>query len=243
MSTFGIFVCGSPYSEVSLVSWGLNQHDALSSGPESRFLYQIFGQSAGLTEPYLYHIYKQVAEPGTWLASKGVSYPLFAKYIGMGIAEMFTSLTNKTRWVESSPENALFIDELAYMFPDAVFLVMQESAEYVAQTVLYRDKKATSVDITKALDLSNHYRNCTNSIAERRADRVFIVPQDRLLTHTENMVDEIFDFIGETKSPDVLLFLERQMLMCGTKFSDYRLKKLPALPPQAENLIKVYKQD
>ena len=243
MTTSGIFVCGSPFAETALLSWSLDRHEALSAGPESRFLYQLFGKSSGLNVPYLYDIYGRCTTGHTWLEAKGISYPLFAKYLGLGIAEMFNSFSAKARWVESSPENALFIDELAYIFPHAVFIVVQESADYVVHSTLARNPKPSDDDLRKGLDQWVHYRKAVNSVIDRRADRIVLVSQDKLLTNTAETVREILDFVGENFSEDVVKFFEQKPLKCGLRIDNYREQKLPNLQKKIINLLSEYEVD
>ena len=131
-SAGGVFVCGSPFTEVSTLAWALAEHAAFWTSSESRFLYRLFGSRADLERPYLYDLYTTCNQDGAWLRANAVSYPAFLAALGEGIAKLFQARAGKKRrWVDNSPENALLLDELLLMFPDASFVGLLQPLEGV----------------------------------------------------------------------------------------------------------------
>ncbi len=233
MTKDGIFVCGSPYAETALLTWALGQHESISAGPASNFLYSIFGKAAGLTEPFLYKTYKEAAAGGSWLATRGIAYPDFLRYLGAGVELMFSEFANNRRWIESSPENSLFIDELSYMFPRATFLVPQEDPEYVLRVLLYRKPDVTPAELKEALEASAVFRDRVREVASRRPNRVIVVEQRALITDPARRFADLLEFVGEDATPAPAIFFSRQTLLCGVR-ADALARQRSVLDARAE---------
>jgi hypothetical protein len=227
----GIFVCGSPYADVPTVAWALGQHDAFSAGPASGFLYAIFGRAAGLSEPFLYRVYKDAVSGGGWLSANGLAYPDFLRYLGSGVDQMFSEFARGRRWVDSSPENAMFIDELAYMFPRSTFVVVQEDPEYVLRVLLERDKRASVHALKEALEISSVYKASFAEVSTRRPDRVLIIDQRTLISDPARAFALLLDFVGEVPSLAPSAFFAEQTLHCGLRSTVLRQQRGPIKAP------------
>ncbi len=234
MSKDGVFVCGSPFADVPAVAWALGQHEALSAGPASGFLYPIFGRAAGLSEPFLYGAYKAAVSGGGWLSTNGLAYPDFLRYLGLGVDAMFSEFSRGRRWIDSSPENALFIDELAYMFPRATFIVPQEDPEYVLRVMLRKRSNLGVDEFQKALQISKDFRNAVIGVAQRRPDRVLVIEQASLVSDPDMHFSTMLEFVGENATAAPATFFSGQQLLCGMRPDALRaqrgaVKAAPAL--------------
>jgi hypothetical protein len=203
-SAGGVFVCGSPHTEVSTVAWALAQHRAFWTSSESRFLYKLFGSRAGLERPYLYEAYCQCLDGGAWLQVNGVSYDEFLQALGAGIAGLFQSRAGERRWVEGSPENALLGEDLLRMFPGACVIGLMQSAR-TAAFIAHRHEAAPqggpSADDVAALN--NLYAERLASMARFAPARVFIFEEEELFIRPEVAFAELLDFLGEENHPAV----------------------------------------
>jgi sulfotransferase family protein len=203
-SAGGVFVCGSPHTEVSTVAWALAQHRAFWTSSESRFLYKLFGSRAGLERPYLYEAYCQCLDGGAWLKVNGVSYDEFLQALGTGIAGLFQSRAGDRRWVEGSPENALLGEDLLRMFPNACVIGLMQSAR-TAAFIAHRHE-AAAVGGPGADDiaaLNNLYAERLASMSRFAPARVFILEEDVLFNHPEAAFAALLDFLGEKNHPVV----------------------------------------
>ena len=219
MTAAGIFVCGSPYADVPTLAWSLGQHEAFAAGPASSFLYSIFGRAAGLSEPFLYKTYKEAAADGGWLSANGLAYPDFLRYLGTGVDLMFTDFARGRRWIESSLENALWIDELSYMFPRATFVVPVADPEYVLRVMLHRKADLSSTELKAALETCAVFRDRVAEISARRPDRVIVIEHRALIADPAHHLAVVLEFVGEDASPAPAAFFARQPLLCGLRAS------------------------
>lgn len=219
----GIFVCGSPYSESNIVAWALAQHPRFMTGPESRFLFKIYGRSSGLAVPFLYSVYLDSKSDGGWLEKQNVSYAEFLRSLGAGVAQLFASRSEGRRWIDSSPENALFIDELLFMFPAATIIGIRESAENAILASLGATwANAGDREVETTLETWRHYHQRLEAAAERTPSRVFVIEQDELLDSPELALGACFRLLGEEPSPAATTFFEGARLRLAPSIDQAR---------------------
>jgi hypothetical protein len=199
----GVFVCGSPYTEVSSVAWALSAHPGFMAAPESRFLFHLFGSRPGMERPYLYDAYCRCREGGTWLDVNGCPYDEFVAALGEGIARLFQSRTGERRWVDSSPENALLGDDLLRLFPAAFVIGLQQPVRTAAfiegQGRLPQDPLRLQV----LQEVNTLYNKHLARLAEYAPSHVFLLEEAELFGDPDRLFSELFDFVGEPDDPTV----------------------------------------
>lgn len=127
----GVFVVGCPRSGTSALAWALAEHPAFVAGPESNFLWNLFGHGG----PQRAWEHARSIEDG-WLALNGVSLDEFCVAVGSGLEHLFASRSGGKRWVESSPENVLIASDLALVFPGARFVHLVRDGRAVVASML-----------------------------------------------------------------------------------------------------------
>ncbi|MSP00083.1 MAG: hypothetical protein EXR07_03380 [Acetobacteraceae bacterium] len=220
----GVFICGSPYTEVSSLAWALTAHRAFWTSSESRFLYRLFGSRADLVRPYLYDTYRACAEEGAWLRTNAVSYPEFLAALGDGIGRLFQGRAGKKRWVDSSPENALLIEELLYMFPDAAFVGMLQSSRTSVFIEMARHAALTPPKVRELVALNTLYGERLKRAGGIAPDRVYLLEERDLFDNPEAALADLLDFLGEENNPDVAEKFARRLLRLNLPLAEAREK-------------------
>ena len=216
------FVCGSPFTEVSTVAWALAAHPAFWTSSESRFLYRLFGSQAGLERPYLYDIYMTCIEDGAWLHANSVSYTEFLAALGEGIGRLFQGRAGRRRWVDNSPENALLLDELVHIFPDARFVGLLQplrSALYVAASggsVLLPER------VREVAQLNELYTDRLNRAAAQLPERICLIDEAELFGNPAAAFDDLLEFLGEDRDQAVVDTFARRLLRFGMPLAEAR---------------------
>ena len=218
----GVFVCGSPYTEVSSLAWALTAHPAFWTSSESRFLYRLFGNRAESDRPYLYDIYRNSAEEGAWLRANAVPYPEFLAALGEGIGRLFQGCAGRKRWIENSPENALLIDELLHMFPDATFVGLLQPARTAVYIEMARHSAMTTPRLRELTAMNTLYSERLRTIAHAAPNRVYLVEEIDLFDHPETTMAELLEFLGEENDPAAAEMFSRRLLRLNLSLADAR---------------------
>ncbi len=198
----GVFVCGSPYTEVSSVAWALSSHPRFMAAPESQFLFHLFGNRPGMDRPYLYDAYCRCREGGTWLDVNGCPYDEFVAALGEGIARLFQSRTGDRRWVDSSPENALLGDDLLRLFPHAFVIGLQQPVR-TAAFIEGQGRLPDAARLHALEEMNTHYNKHLSRLADYAPDHVFLLEETELFGDPDQAFRELFDFVGEPDDPAV----------------------------------------
>jgi hypothetical protein len=217
-----VFVCGSPYTEVSTVAWALAAHQSFWTSSESRFLYQLFGSRAGLERPYLYDVYTNCTQEGAWLRVNAVSYPEFVASLGYGIEALFKERARHKRWVDSSPENALMLDELMLMFPGAIVIGLLQPL----RTALFLNN-AQGVTLTGQLvqeldQLNTLYTDRLRMAASSLPDRVYLLEEADLFDEPDKTFADLLEFLGEDDNERVSAAFCGHLLRLGLPLAKAR---------------------
>jgi hypothetical protein len=221
-SSGSVFVCGSPYTEVSTVAWALSAHPAFWTSSESRFLYQLFGSRAGLQRPYLYDVYGSCTREGAWLRTNAVSYPEFLAALGHGIGALFQARAGQRRWVDSSPENALMLDELLLMFPCASFVGLLQPVR-TALFLSERQGVPRTRQRAQALDkLNTLYAERLMAAARATPDRVYLLDEGDWLAQPESTLADLLEFLGEENSGEIAEVFSRRLLRLDLPLAEAR---------------------
>lgn len=194
----GVFVCGSPYTEVSTVAWSLAAHPSFWTSSESRFLFRMFGNRGG-ARPCLYDTFLTCAASGAWLEVNQVTYPEFAGAVGAGIAALFDSRAGGRRWVDNSPENSLITDDLLAMFPTSSIVGLLQPPETAAYLEFGRrgPTAAEQSRLRNVVEMTGHYCGALRRAFELAPDRVMLIEEAELLGTPERCFADLLDFLGE----------------------------------------------
>jgi hypothetical protein len=195
-----VFVCGSPYTEVSTVSWALTAHPAFWTSSESRFLYRLFGNRADNGRPYLYDIYCDCCENGAWMHTNAVPYPEFLAALGDGIAKLFQGRAGRRRWVDSSPDAVV----VGLLQPTRTAAFIESAGR--SELSPGRMRELTALNALYAERLAN--------VANAAPHRVYLVEENDLFDRPETTLADLLEFLGEENNPAVAeMFASRLLRM------------------------------
>lgn len=215
-----IFIVGSPRSGTTILAKSLARHGDLWTSDESAHLFHLFGGSR--TSQILDRGRSQPSP--SWLATEEVGNEEFLRYLGLGLNALYTSRSGGKRWIEQTPLNTLMIEDLASMFPDAVFLHMVRDGRRVVQSMLHfldnwsEDRReamskhigAWTVDFTKACETWCEYVDRAAAFAAENPDRCLTVRNERLAEDPESGFARILDFLKLPAEPGPATHFRRQ---------------------------------
>ena len=147
LCTHPVFVIGSPRSGTSILPWALAQHSNFWTSRESDLLYNLFGKHyPGERRSHLDEVYALTRDrpEGTWLKDQGVGYEELLACLGLGLNVLFTSRSEPKRWVDQSPVNTVMLDNLAAMFPGALFLHILRDGRRVVHSMLHFENRLSA---------------------------------------------------------------------------------------------------
>ena len=126
-----IFVIGSPRSGTTALGHSLHKHPELWASKESYFLYDCFGNGrAGRS----WQRHRERKNP-SFLASSEVGRAEFLGFLGLGVNALYTSRSGGLRWVDPTPLNTIMVEDLADLFPGAVFLNLVRDGRSVVRSI------------------------------------------------------------------------------------------------------------
>jgi hypothetical protein len=126
-----IFIVGSPRSGTTALGHALHKHPELWASKESYFLYDCFGNGrAGGT----WQRHRERKNP-SFLAHSEVERAEFLGFLGLGVNALYTSRSGGLRWVDPTPLNTVMVEDLADMFPGALFLNLVRDGRAVVRSM------------------------------------------------------------------------------------------------------------
>ncbi len=178
-ATSGVFVFGCPRSGTSILSWCLAAHSDFWTSEESDFLHHLFGRGL-LRRAYQ----TATARPDRgFMPVNGVTYAEYAAALGLGIDQLFRSRSDGRRWVNSDPGYVLMANDLAYMFPEARFIVIERDGRAVVSSMLNSGfDEAWATDIRLACENWVHYVREGRQFAQHQPERCRRVSLENLST-------------------------------------------------------------
>lgn len=183
-----IFVVGSPRSGTSMMQWALREHSRLWGGQESDYLLPLV---KSLKE---HHSYGSSRGRLHWLSGQKVDLDEFLRHVGYGINALYTDRAEGLRWVEQTPLYTLMLDDLAVMFPDAVFLWMLRDGRQVAHSL--QNFEANQQDLPVGAETWRRYTQAALDFRES-ADgaRMFTMRLAEVVTQPESALEPLWEFL------------------------------------------------
>jgi hypothetical protein len=222
-SAGGVFVCRSPFTEVSTVARTLAEHPAFWTSSESHFLYRLYGSRAGLERPFLCDLYCTCNEDGAWLRANAISCPEFLAALGEGIGKLFQARAGRKRWVDNSPENALLLDELLHMFPDASFVGLLQPACTAMFIEMARRAGMTEQKLHDLTALNALYSERPTKAACVAPDRIYLLEESELFANPGIALGAMLDFLGEANNEAVPAAFSRRLLQLDVPLAEARV--------------------
>ena len=114
-----IFVIGSPRSGTTALARALGTHPALWTSHESYLVHSLFGDGV-VDRTWRRNVERQQAP--SWLKTEQVERDELHGFLGLGLNALFTSRSGGRRWIDQTPLYTTMAEDLALLFPGAVFL-------------------------------------------------------------------------------------------------------------------------
>ena len=193
-----IFIVGAMGSGTTLLRLMLDSHPRIAIPQETGFMRAYKAQR---TIPFKWR-------GGGWGRRLGWTREEFDEVMREVYDRLFMRYAEqhgKVRWGEKTPYHTWHIDDMARVFPDAVFLgIVRHPGASVASNVSrsWRDPGWGRPSRT----IEHYWRNNREIArqATRHPDRFAVLRYEDLLLHTEPLMRELLDWLGEPWSDDVL---------------------------------------
>lgn len=203
-----VFIIGSPRSGTTILAKSLGEHRELWVSKESDFIFQLFGGGRA-TDVFERAIRRPTP---SWLRAENVSQEEFLSCLGVGVNVLFTSRSDGKRWLDQTPLYTLMVDELAQMFPEAVFLhVLRDGRRVVSSMVNFLNRRGPEQraalerargsswwgnDFREACRAWTTYVGKATEFGARNPGRLLAVVNEELVGHPAQGFREIFSFLG-----------------------------------------------
>lgn len=200
-----IFVIGSPRSGTTALARALGRHSELWTSHESYFMNSLYGR--GRAEDAWRRDAEREQAP-SWLKTEEVSRPEFLGWLGVGVNALYTSRSGGRRWIDQTPLNTLMVDDLADMFPGAVFVHIVRDGRHVVHSMANFLRKFEERDNAKryvptwATDFGEACRTwrtwveTASEFCRRNPQRTTTVVNERLSADPEAGFADLFRFLG-----------------------------------------------
>lgn len=205
--TPAVQIIGSPRSGTSALSWALHAHPEFDAGPESDFIWLLYGRGR------LQHAFRQAAErpDDPWLAFHRMGFPEFCAHLGRGIDAVFASRAAGLRWVDSTPAHTLMLAELPLLLPNLKFLhVLRDGREVVASMLHSGFGEAWSDDFDVACRTWRHFALYGLEFEQAFPDRVLRVDHASLVAEPKEECARMLRFLGSPPHDGPACFLSEQ---------------------------------
>jgi len=210
-----IFIIGSPRSGTTALASSLARHSQLWTSSESDFLHLL------LKGKRLDKIFNSARfAPGErWLQREGVGREEFYSFLGLGLNALFTSRSGGKRWIDSTPRHTVVADELASLFPGAVFIhILRDGRRVVNSMVNFARKESLqargitpkfigpwATDFRQACSTWRLYSETAAAFCEQHPTRSLTVRNEQLVDDPHARFAEILQFLklpGESGPAD-----------------------------------------
>lgn len=204
-----VFVIGSPRSGTTALARALGEHSEMWTSHESYFLSGLFADG----RPG--RVYEKQASRSAfgWIITEEVDRDEFLAYVGLGLNALFTSRAGGRRWIDQTPMYTLIADDLAKLFPDALFLhIVRDGRRVVNSMMSFREKfegrpeaarhiPSWAADFDASCRTWNEYVTTADGFARQHPDRCLTIVNEHLSDDPHQGFDRVFDFLGVEKEP------------------------------------------
>ncbi len=210
----GVFIIGCPRSGTSVLSWALAQHADFWTSAESDFIQLLFGRGN------LHRAYRQAYDRPDegWLRKQEVGFREFARYMGLGVDELFYNRARGRRWIDSSPGYTLMAADLKVMFPQASFIHILRDGRAVVASMLKSGFEKAGFDMRWTTDFNEackswvHYASTGRRFVERHPWCATEIRHEDLTARPEEVFRELFDFLRAPAADGPAEFVRRKRI-------------------------------
>lgn len=201
-----VFIIGAPRSGTSILAWSLAQHSRFWTSGESHFLSDFF------RDGWIQDRFENAKRmPKSWLELQDVEKSEFMKSLGLGVNTLFSSRSQGKRWIDQTPSYTLIADDLAEMFPGALFVHILRDGRRVVHSLMNFIKLLSAEELAALEKLDKwrgqqsfsmacraweHFVEAAMDFGERNPDRCLTVVNEQLVANPTACFQEILRFLG-----------------------------------------------
>jgi hypothetical protein len=213
-----IFIIGCPRSGTTALSRALARHSGLWTSHESYFLHNLFGHGRATDT---FERQRNRSAPG-WLKTEEVEREEFLGFLGLGMNALYTSRSGGRRWVEQTPLYTTMVDDLAALFPGAVFLHIRRDGRRVVHSMSnflnkFADRPHAvkhvpgwATDFAEACRTWRDWVSTSSEFGSRQPARYHLVVNEELLADPDRVLRSLLDFLGEQHEDGPAAFLREE---------------------------------
>jgi len=199
-----VFVIGAPRSGTSVLAWSVAAHPDFWTSPETDFLYWLFARGH-LDEAMSKSIDRS---DNGWLTRMELNRADLIEALGVGINGLISKASGGLRWVDQSPTYTLATNELARLFPGAMFLHILRDGRSVVNSMIKSGFSASwASDFRLACRTWSTFVERAQSFAEVRPNRCLTIQYGALVADPEAQFAAVMEFLGAPQSPAPANFL------------------------------------
>ena len=219
VSTTGgpVFVVGYPHSGTTLLQMIINAHDGFYSGPETHFFrYALLPIADWIRRPLgtndmntvLDRLRAKDVPVSTELAD---SLRADARDQGVGAGDLLNRLMRAQRqgaepgrWVEKTPDHALFAPQIRQLFPDArIVHLVRDPRDAVSSLLRYREQLMARRRRLFIASRARRWQRLVHQVAHWEAHDagILTVRYEDLVTATDDTTARVMTFLGGVHDP------------------------------------------
>jgi hypothetical protein len=200
-----IFVIGSPRSGTTALARALGTHPALWTSHESYLVHSLFGNDV-VDRTWRRNVEREQAP--SWLKTEQVQREELFGFLGLGVNALFTSRSGGRRWIDQTPLYTTMADELALLFPGAVFLHIVRDGRSVVHSMQHFMQKlegrpgarryvpAWASDFTEACRTWREWTETAARFCDAHPTRTATVGNEAASVDPEASFGRVYDFLG-----------------------------------------------
>jgi hypothetical protein len=204
-----VFIIGSPRSGTTALARALAEHSGLWTSHESYVLHGLFGDG----RPARVHHKQANRDAFGWVITEQVDRAEFLAYVGLGLNALFTSRAGGRRWIDQTPMYTLMVDDLAELFPDALFLHILRDGRGVVNSMMSFNQKfaerpeaarhvpSWATDVAEACRTWASYVTRADEFCLRNPARTLTVVNEALSADPVRGFDGVLGFLGLATEP------------------------------------------
>jgi hypothetical protein len=191
-----------------MLGWALDHHSWLWTSGESNVIREAFSKQEAIDRA-LEHA--QVAGTGSWLQDQQVGRQELLEKLAAGVNVLYASRSGGRRWLDHTPAHALLLDQIADMFPGAVFIHVLRDGRQVVHSMSHfleavpeerRQRYGQAgwtipwLEFEAACAVWREYVVAATDFTRRNPSRCLTIRHDRIVREPWRAFQDVYRFLG-----------------------------------------------